>query len=319
MRKAMAILGIPVGEFLFLRVLLHSGLGIRIGYWGMTDYDWLFPSAIAFFILMFAFQRTTPLELKLSRPMLFANTALLVTFILFSASFADALTDGNLLARVIWFAWAALTLGSSLFLFVSPKYFYCHADRVLLIPFFLLAGSKVIGRHFFSFLWQPIADLTGLVAYRVAHLFSSDVAQNIHVTGAGERFTPLNHPLFTVAIGIGCGGLEGIFFLLFALVLLYFVDRRKFTPTQWSLIAGIGVLYMYGLNIARIVVFYGISITAIKAAGAEAGVRAAIALFHSSIGWVMYSIGLVVFYGFMDKVAAISDQPLLARKAKQDV
>jgi exosortase/archaeosortase family protein len=290
------LLVLPLFEFISLRLYLHDVLNIRIGYRGMTDYDWLFPSLIAFFLLMFLLQKTEKATLSFRRGALCINALLFAAFVAISFFGLPNPILENLFLKTAWFLLAVATLLTSCFAFISPRYFFLHSDRVLLIPFFLLASCKLIGRHLFSFLWQPMADLTSYIAYECLNLVLPNLTLTPFLGTDGAKYMHLTHPLYTLAIGSGCGGMEGISFILFAILLSYFMDHRRFSSGQWSLMIVSSAIWMYSVNLLRIFFFYLVTLATLSVAGHDGGMSFALTVFHNWLGWVLYTAALVVFY-----------------------
>lgn len=287
---------VPLLEFTGLRVFFHSGLKLKIGYMGMTDYDWVLPTVISFFLFMFCIERTKKAELKFNRNAAILNGLFVAGLCLLSTQYNLLFSEFGLSFKAIWLVLAVLTLLSACFLWVGPAHFLTHPDRRLLIPFFLLAGSKLISRHLFAFLWQPVLEHTGLHVYRLLKILFVNVNHKIFISALGDTFVHVSHPIYTVAIGSGCSGMEGISFGLFALLIFFFFEFRRFNALQWLFLAAGIAAWMYLLNVLRITVFFVISLMTLSSWGHDTGIKTALSLFHNSVGWILYTAGLFMYY-----------------------
>lgn len=296
---AVSIAAIPLVEFAALRIFFHSGLGLKIGYMGMTDYDWVFPTVLSFLLFMLCIERTQKIELKFNRTAALVNVVLLLAFCLVSTQYTTLFAKFGSLFKGTWILFAFTTLFSACFYWVKPAQFLKHPDRRLLLPFVLLASCKLISRHLFSFLWQPVLGFTGQHVYKLLKLVFVNVNYKPFITATGERFMHVSHPIYTVAIGSGCSGMEGISFGLFALLISAFFEFRRFNAFQWLMLAVGMAAWMYLLNVLRIVVFFMISLMALSSWGHDSGIRTAMTLFHNSVGWILYTGGLFLYYKFI--------------------
>jgi len=105
----------------------------------------------------------------------------------------------------------------------------------------------------------------------------------------------IEHPSMRVSIGMGCSGLEGIFFFLCAYLLFLFFLKERPTWKRVSLTIVGGIAFMFVLNVFRIVLFFAVAL-AINAVSVEPEGRAFFKwAFHQNIGWVLYFIGIALF------------------------
>lgn len=111
----------------------------------------------------------------------------------------------------------------------------------------------------------------------------------------GHSFV-LWHPRMSASVNMGCSGLEGIFFFLFAFFVLASFKERLRSPIRFFLSLFIGLGWMFTLNLFRIVLFFCVAVAIEKEVADRAGAQFFEWAFHENLGWVIYLIGLVVFF-----------------------
>jgi exosortase/archaeosortase family protein len=98
-------------------------------------------------------------------------------------------------------------------------------------------------------------------------------------------------PNFSVQIGSWCGGFEGMTLFLFLLAGFVLLDWREFSSARRLWVPFLAAIpYLFTVNVLRI---SGILVYALLIAGEvdQAGARhAAVEMFHSNAGWVIYSL-----------------------------
>lgn len=172
---SLVLLAVPCIQFLSLRYWLHSILGLRIGYVGMTDYDFVPPSLIAFFVLLHCLEEEQPLQLRFNKIGAAVNFLLVSLFIVWSSFLGESLEIKSGAPFLVWLGLAFATISSGLFFWVRPAYFIFHPLRFLMGPAFLIATSKISTRYLFDTWWHPMANLTAKSAYHVLSIFTSVV------------------------------------------------------------------------------------------------------------------------------------------------
>ncbi len=287
-QTAFKLATLPVLVFLFFRFYFHSILKVAIGYPFLTDYDFVFPTLIAFFFLVHLLESEDPLRLAFHR----WGAAIA------ALSFGVFLVLGPALLpwRPVWFALAFCTIASSLFVWIRPSDFYRHTKSYLIWFAVLAAASKVVARFALDFLWEPAAQLTARMSCGVLAPFSSNLVCKYHDEQATGFYQMLMHPTFSVSIGLGCGGMEGVSFFVFVGLLILMASGENFGFKNSAKFLLYGAIGIFCMNVLRILIFFlvGIGVQYVKRAwGVDAS--GLLILFHNSIGWILYSAFLIAY------------------------
>ena len=75
---------IPVIELLFARYYLHSVLGLRIGFYNTTDFDYVLPVPTAILIFYCALQQKERVSIQWQPKWFIANMNFFVVFLIFN-------------------------------------------------------------------------------------------------------------------------------------------------------------------------------------------------------------------------------------------
>ena len=222
--KALYLLLFPVFEFFFLRVYLHSYLKLQIGYSGMTDYDFVCPSIIAFILMIALMDSRENLKLRFNRTGAILNITLFSLFLITNHHYSSL--NAFSIFSSFWVVLAISTILSSLFVWMKPSVFWNHSYSFLIWPAAAAGISKVAFRHVLAPLWDPLTKATGLVACAtVSPILGDSLTCEFDFVSSGATYQRLLHPNFGLAIGSGCGGMEGISFVLFMCLLVLMVKR----------------------------------------------------------------------------------------------
>ncbi|MBI3294442.1 MAG: hypothetical protein HYZ71_06895 [Deltaproteobacteria bacterium] len=287
------ILTVPFFEFFVLRFWLHSILNVRIGFPFLTDYDYVCPSLLAFLILMLRLQQEEPVSLQIRKTTAAIHLLLVATFVTLSLNFSW-LKASHLLW--LWWGAAATTLVSGLFVLVKASYFFGKKNRYRVLAALPIAGSKLIARQLFAFLWVPAMHLTGLLVYGGLRPFFSDLSHTVHLTNRQEEYVHISNSAYTLAIGVGCSGLEGVGFVGAALLFTIMLDPKRLRPIFWINCLLTGLIAFYLLNVLRLGLVFSIATVFLHLFGHDIGVASALTLVHDSMGWLLHAAGFLVLY-----------------------
>ena len=140
-----------------------------------------------------------------------------------------------------------------------------------------------------KFFWREASYLTARSVYWVYKFFGIDLL---------FRLTPVSFNLsgggFAIKIIMGCSGLEGIFFFVFAFSLIQCLEKRG---VNWKVLVayGVGCLFLFLLNTVRISAFYFLGIQFEKMALGTTGKKLIEGAFHNHLGWILYLMGIILF------------------------
>jgi exosortase/archaeosortase family protein len=137
--------------------------------------------------------------------------------------------------------------------------------------------------------WSQASHLTAVCVYHCLKIFGILVIPRF----AGWSFNLWN-PNLSIEIVMGCSGLEGMFFFVFAFSLVQYLKKRSFT---WSVAVpyALGAMFLFVLNVARITAFFMI---ALAIGRSQFGISSKVFLeqsFHLNLGWILYLIGICLF------------------------
>lgn len=319
-RSVAGIGSIPVFVFVTLRLIIRDGLGIRLGYRFITDYDFVPPAFIAFVILTFILFKKEKIELRFQKKTAVLCASFLSVFLGLTVAFRSLVSYDHLYFICLWFSLAALSIASSAFLFVPPRYYLKHSQRLLIIPGLVVASTNLIAIVFFDSLWEPLAHLTGLLTHGFLKVFLPRLTYHLHFVKLEtkvDEYTVLSTTDFGLSIGRGCGGLEGIVFFITVMGLLYMVESTRFFKKDWIWMSVAGAMYIYVLNIFRLALFYLVSLGAIRLWGENVGIATVRLLLHGGLAWFIYSAGLLGFFILASKF--LGAQPRESSKLGTDL
>jgi exosortase/archaeosortase family protein len=294
--KALLLLTAPMVEFLTSRILLREVWGVRIGYVGMTDYDFALPGLISFILLVGALDKRQPLNLAFRARGAVTNLVFLILFLLLSYRYFSLKTLFPITTPLVWLIVGIGVMVSAIFVFISPSQVTRHPLRTLCFPALICASSTILAKNFLSSLWAPATKLTGEVVCALIQPFSNDLScvADTYVHSLGP-YHMMAHPLHTVMIGVGCGGLEGVFFFVFSATLIWISYSERFTVFSGIFFIALGALGMYVTNMLRIAIYFTVSILITQWIDSRAGLASIRFLFHASLGWMLYGIYLFVY------------------------
>ncbi len=302
------LLLLPLSEFILLRFLVRSVFELRIGYVGMTDYDFVFPSLIAFFVMIFSMNAEEIVKTSFNKVGLLVNQFLLISFLAANVWYADFRAAFPVFFPIAWYALAIATVLSGITVFISPRAFFAHPKSGLLWPALLVGSSTVLCKNFLTGTWLPATRLTGkMVCGVLSPLISNISCEADWVDPGGGLYQVIYHPLHTISIGIGCGGMEGVYFFIFAATLILMARGDLFGLFRGASFLVIGALAIYLLNTARICLYALAVLVVGHYWGNGPSVAAVSVLFHNSLGWVLYGVFMIfylhVWSGFLARSA----------------
>ncbi len=140
-----------------------------------------------------------------------------------------------------------------------------------------------------KFFWKQASFCTAKSVYYIYKLFGVNL--NILLTPVSFN---LSGSGFGIKIIMGCSGLEGIFFFLFAFSLVQLIAKRGINWGVFFAYIG-GVVLLFGLNIIRISAFYLVGIYFNKISMGRLGRQLIEGAFHNHLGWLLYIAGIFIF------------------------
>jgi len=294
--KASVVLLLPVTLLVLLRLFLHQVLGLRIGFTYVTDFDFLLPAPLAFYILMYVLERGEPLRLKLQTVPLAIVCIAVGVFLSLNINFEGVSHLAPWAFTSLWFLSLTTIVVASLCACVPPAYYYRNPNRYVFLPCTLIALSVAIHTRFITAPWSPFATMT---SHTVGYFFSSAFGKAVQISFTAEDALKVIHPKLSVRIGQGCGGMEGFSFFSLLFLIYYSLRRNYSTKLQWTLFYLTGVIGMYFVNVARIISLFVSGILLRQHLGLEMGTDIFRALFHTHLGWVFFSLWSAAYFVFL--------------------
>ena len=297
-RSLAVVLAGPVSLFIVLRLFVRW-IGVKLGFTFGTDYDFVPQVFVAFSLLFATLWKPGAFPLSLQRNVLRWNIVLTITFVVTTILFRNHVSYSHILFITFWFFLAVAAIGSSFFLFVPPTFFLARSKAALIFAAVLVGVSGFFSKSVLDPLWDPLARSTGLVTQGALKQFFPSLSYQFVQSpkpGGVDNYVVITHPRFSMSIGRGCGGLEGICLFVFIFAFFLLANRHRFKRNQWLLLFCSGVLYMYVLNLLRLSFFFIVCVWAVLLWGASAGFLTAVAFFHNSIGWCLYGLGLWLYF-----------------------
>lgn len=288
-----SVFSIPVVEVYCLHRMVHAVLGPNNTVIGIYSRDIYLPVLLGAILAMAKMHARRPFEFRLQPNTIAVNLTTLV-FLSLALLHHDwlALTIGSEAVVTLLILGAMLMAVSGLTVFTP---FPDLLDRVRSFGSRLWYLVGALGLLFtypyvLAAVWPWLVKVTGfsvLMALRALGLGVTrfDVAQNIGI----------HHPLLRASIGMGCSGLEGIFFFLFAYLLVrLFAGRRASWFRTVAVVSG-GICFMFVLNVFRIVLFFGVAVLINQHSTLPYGRAFFVWAFHQNIGWILYFFGIAAF------------------------
>ncbi len=303
-----SVFSIPIIEVFCLHRTVHAVLGPNNTVIGIYSRDIYLPVLLAAILAIAKMYRTKPLEFRLQPNTIAVNLATLV-FLSLALIHHDWLVQrigsGPVVAWLIAGAIVMTLSGLTVFTafpellgrvraFGSRLWYLVGALGLLFTyPYVLAAG------------WPYLVKLTGYSVLAALKLLSFDVTRFDIANSIG-----IHHPVLRASIGMGCSGLEGIFFFLFAFLLVRLFGGTQASYSRTAKIVSAGVLFMFVLNVFRIVLFFGVAVFINRYSSHPGGRAFFVWAFHQNIGWILYLVGIAGFFSLAkDRLEAPSRSP----------
>lgn len=280
---------LPVCEFLGLRYLLHSVLGIRIG-WGslMVDADLFVPGIVTFFLYFICTVRRDHPRLCLQARFGIANAFLFTIFVGINLVYFPLFRMLGLNFQIIWWAAALGTLATAFFVWVPPAFYFRQRRWVFLAPLLLMTLSIVICKHFFNEIWLHVIEgMKVNFCPKIQAVLGEPVYCRVLTSPEGDKVLRMSVSSLKAFVGKPCSGIDGLIFFasLSFLVLLKF--REELSLFRWALASFGGLFLMFILNPLRIAFLF---VAAVKFSNlfSSRGLSFFESVIHTNVGWILY-------------------------------
>lgn len=293
--RALCPLLLPFSEYVLLRYLLHSVLGLSIG-WGVlvTDYDLFLPlsmSAFLFFLLVSEKGGERP---KLQVPTARFHFTVLALFV--AVNVLRSVVGGEF-NGAYFFSWWGLCLavfGTASFVFFPFKSVLLSGKRFVILPCLFLGFSTVIAQNLTSGFWTLMRyPLVSHLRTVLAWVFPGKVETAL-VDPHG--FLLVRYQDLHILVGQGCGGLDGLVLLVSALLFAFHFRILSFERKSIVLFLLFAFVGAYFLNVARIACLFmvGVGLRSFLSLGTTNFLL--FSIFHMHLGWLFFCVGLPAMY-----------------------
>ncbi len=295
-RLGAVILCVPVLEALLLRTYLKSALHLSIGWSFMVDYDLLFPIPTALVIYLCVFDHE--ISPSFQRKSLQLNVLLLGGFIAASMFYSPLVQSMPGIFPAAWWTMLGATLVSGLFVFVPARQLFPKQALYALPACFLVGTALILQKNFMQAPWQFAVPsvMAGVCAVlqpvMAGHLTCSNFTNSV------ETYGQLNHPDFSLLIGNGCAGFEGLLLFITGISFLYLFFRRSLPTWYWIGCVIVGVAFTIALNIFRLAALFAGTVWVAGFVGPQMAEVWFETLWHTHLGWFIYLTGLGAYFGF---------------------
>ncbi len=287
-RSYLSILLFTAFEVAALRLILHSVLRLEIGWVGMTDFDIAIPMMVSLFISLLVLSQTGELKLKIQKPILYCNIALIASFLILSSMLPQI--GVSPLIHGIWVFLLLAVFLSSLCVWVAPSFYVSNSNNWVVFPALMLAISVVVYQHYYEVMWPSLIPLTGKASCAVLKPILGG-ALKCSMNSSMDML--LREKYFWADIGAGCSGMEGQLFFIISFLILLSLYGKKVGIIEWSIFLISGPIVIFWANILRIVVFFLIGAISVRTSYFNFGRTTMLFLFHSHAGWVLYSSAIL--------------------------
>ncbi|NBX69629.1 MAG: exosortase/archaeosortase family protein [Proteobacteria bacterium] len=288
---ALAPLGFPVLATVIIHHFFHETFGENNLTLGVYSRDIYIPLGLGAWVSFYHLQDN---GVSISfRPKMFVSfLALLAAIILFLKNylFLTSLFSHSCLVITLLMSCVFL-LGTGFLCTLRVKELVTFVrEKSTAALYALIAVAALLNYpHILKFFWREAAYGTARSVLELYRLFGMNLKFSVtpvsfNLTGEG----------FAIKIIMGCSGLEGIFFFIFAFSLIQCLHKRDWS---WKVFGayGLGTVFLFLLNTFRISLFYLMGIQFEKMAMGKAGKKVIEAAFHNHLGWILYLVGIIIF------------------------
>ncbi len=301
---ALAVFSLPVIEIALIHSLVREALGQNNVVLGFYARDIYLPVLIGMFISFLLIHERRPFRFQVQPRTLAANLLMLAALAALLSHFDAAVAFAG--AAGVTFS---LIAGVFALLLSSLVCFVCLAEvsRSLqafgfrLVYVLAALSSLILYRYILEAVWPTLVLITAKCVYWTLKALGFaitrfDIAHSIRIS----------HPNLAVSIGMGCSGLEGVFFFLFAYSLYLLFLEKPWPLRRQALACAGGVVLLFAINTFRIVLFFAVAIAINQNLESKQGRAFFVWAFHENVGWLLYLFGIAAYLYFLGRFSATS-------------
>jgi exosortase/archaeosortase family protein len=280
-----------VGETLLFRFLTHAALGSNISKIGMYARDVYMPLFIGCLLGCNLLLKQGKVRARFSVLALGINLICLLaaaTLCILHQAGHYPISHEAFVALLMASVFGGLVSCFTIWMDFHP---FIHAARRN--PLRCILGVGAVGSlvAYVSILeknWFWLIQVTGHSVYFVLRALGVQANLSDMTYAVGIR-----HPLLSASINMSCAGMEGMVFLFFAICLYFAATGVPVSAFKFLLISLLGTVFMFFVNIVRIVLFFCVSAW-MNLQGFSGGAFFSFA-FHQNIGWLLYLLAIAFF------------------------
>lgn len=282
-----------VTELFALRCFFREVLGIQIGWPGTSDYDLAIPFTFAFFSYFYVLDRHKKAEFAFNKKAFLIHLSFIFLLVASTLWFSQESLLSTPFYKTLWFMILGGVITSALNIFLPAHFFFQNPGGWAAVPCLLIGLSVVLYQRNFELLWPLFGKWTAgfvckglpLVAGKFAHCELSQTPELL-----------LKTRYYRATLAPGCVGLDGQFLNVLCFLLLLVYQQRGFSLRKGLFLLLGGSLGLFCINVMRVLfLFYLGHLSTLSNWWAQGGQFVRFA-FHSHLGWIAYSLYLVVFY-----------------------
>lgn len=286
--KTLSLLWLPVAETYFLRWLFHHpAIDLRPGFQVIVDADLILPGLCAASLFVLLLEREKPLRLVWDKRWAAINVLFFFSFLGWSLAYRQ------FAAQPLWWCLWNLMVISALFTRLPPQKLFSYRIWPIVFPCHFIASSLFWIKYVYRGAWSTFGTLSAEATCSIL-TYLTPPTQCLWVK---ENRLAIIHPEIHILMGAPCSGIDALFLFLVTTGIYLIVTQKR--PTPWSataLLATSGA-FAFGLNILRVVSIFVLSLVANAVWGSKTvGIQIFVSLFHSHAGWVIYSLGSILFF-----------------------
>jgi exosortase/archaeosortase family protein len=157
-----------------------------------------------------------------------------------------------------------------------------------------VATLGVHGKMALAWFWPILSGAAAQMSCSLLNLTLGNVScltAELH----GQRMI-LRHDLLTIAVGQGCGGLDGILLFIYLTFVVQILRPTLFKASGWLAFTALGLLLMFIINVARICLFFAVAVIGKYLFESNESVDLMLILFHTHAGWLLFGTGIFFYY-----------------------
>jgi len=294
LKQIIFILLIPAFEVIISKILIHGHPEVLIHPATAPGVDYILYQMLITGLVFLAFlnKRNDFMPLILRKHMLAINLLCWLGFLLLTFNLEwmlQSLDQGTL--SLIWYGLGMITFATSFLIFFKLKGLF---KKLITYPievlFALIAGTATLIYYLVNQqIWPFFAEQTTAFSFTVLK------AMGVNVIPVPDPII-LAHPLFSAAIESWSSGLEGMFFFVFIFSLILMFRWRLYSTVKIIAIYLAGIIYMFIVNIFRVVVFFIMAMPITQKWGVSETERLFVLLFDPKFGWILYLLVIGIFF-----------------------